>query len=76
MTGEEHSKYRAEISRKKTWKRAEKYYPDDNLKKELNDYALRTGEYKSELATRLVKSFFAARREKGEYPTVITILSK
>jgi hypothetical protein len=54
--------------------RGEEYYPSDTLKKWLNDYATQTGVYKSELAVRLLRSFFAARRKEGRDPSVITLL--
>jgi len=44
-------------------KRREIYYPSEHLKKQLNEYSLQTGEYKSELAVRLLKEFFKARKE-------------
>jgi hypothetical protein len=44
-------------------KRVEKYYPSEHLKKQLNEYSLQTGEYKSELAVRLLKEFFKARKQ-------------
>lgn len=55
-------------------KRRENYYPSEALKKELNEYSLNTGMYKSELAVLLLKSFFAARRKEGRDPKVITIV--
>ena len=61
-------------SQKKTNQRREYYYPSEHLKKQLNEYSLQTGEYKSELAIRLMKSFFAARKKEGAYPTTITLL--
>ena len=61
-------------SREKTWHRVEKYYPSETLKAELNDYALQTGEYKSGLALRLLRSFFAARKKEGADPIEIILL--
>jgi len=61
-------------SQQHTVKRAETYYPSDSLKNQLNDYALKTGVYKSELAIRLMKSFFAARNKEGRDPTTIVLL--
>jgi hypothetical protein len=43
----------------------ERYYPSEALKKKLNNYALQTGEYKSELAVRLLKEFFEAKRKEN-----------
>jgi hypothetical protein len=59
----EEKEARIYASRKATWQRTEKYYPSEQLKQDLNDYALQTGEYKSELAIRLLKAFFAERKK-------------
>lgn len=55
-------------------KRVERYYPSESLKNELNDYSMTTGVYKSELAVKLLRSFFAARRKEGRDPTIIVLL--
>lgn len=61
-------------SQEATHKRREYYYPSEPLKKQLNDYAMQTGEYKSDLAERLMKSFFAAYKKEGRIPSHINIL--
>lgn len=67
-------KKRAYKSTHRTRMRGEEYYPPDALKKQLNDYSLQTGVYKSELAVRLLLSFFAARKETGADPKEIVLL--
>lgn len=52
-------------AQKNVLKNKVKYYPSEALKKKLNDYALQTGEYKSELAVRLAQEFFEAKRKES-----------
>ena len=52
-------------SQRETLENRVRYYPSEALKKKLNNYALQTGEYKSELAVRLMKEFFDARRKEN-----------
>lgn len=61
-------------SHREVVKRAQRYYPPQATIKDLKDHKDKTGETKSALAVKLLKSFFAAKKKEGKYPTVITIL--
>lgn len=52
----------------KVLKNREYYYPSEGLKKKLNAYSLQTGEYKSEIAVRLLKEFFEAKKRENGNP--------
>lgn len=60
------------ISQQETLANRIRYYPSEALKKKLNNYALQTGEYKSELAVRLAREFFDARRKEKQHANTIT----
>jgi hypothetical protein len=67
-------KKRVYMSASRARTRGEEYYPSEVLKKQINEYCMQTGVYKSELAVRLLKSFFAARKKKGADPKRIALL--
>lgn len=60
-------------SRKRPRFRGEEYYPSQDLKDQLNAYSMQTGVYKSELAVKLLKAFFSARKKEGKDPEVIRV---
>lgn len=67
-------------SQKETLKRRESYYPDESIKKHLNEYVNDSNnkknlnrDSKSALAERLVSSFLKEYRKTGNYPTKLTI---
>lgn len=54
-------------------KRVERYYPSTQLKQDLNAYMMEDG-CKSELAVRLLRSYFAAKKKEGQEPRIIELL--